>query len=377
MAKLPYLLERAKSEGTPLIDGRLTRTGAPYDTSRGECRVTFVWHGKTAPALTGDFNFWGGDGGGFPNAPLELQEIEPRVWAHTMTFPRNACVEYVFLRYGKRVNDPLNPRTTPNGIGGINNFFYAPHARPTPFTKSRAGIPRGRVMTDILQAPGMLIGNRRRVHLYQPPTREPSALIVALDGQDYLRRVKLPTLLDNLYAEGKIPPLAVAMLESTRIGKGSARMSEYACNEITLLFILRLLIPFAQERLSLLDLHENPGAYGIMGASMGGLMSLFTALRAPAVFGTVISHAGAYELWDTDPSVYALAAQATVKPRVWLDVGQMDWLLQANRKMHAALERFNFETSYREYYAYHNWPAWRDVLPDALMWAFGRNDAHE
>jgi enterochelin esterase family protein len=289
-----------------------------------------------------------------------------------MTFPRNACVEYVFLRNWKRVIDPLNPRTTPNGVGGINNFFYAPNARPTPFLKTRSGVARGRVTTDLLRAPGMVIGNQRKVHLYQPPTHDPSALIVALDGQDYLRRVKLPTLLDNLYAEGKIPPLAVAMIESSRAGKGSGRMSEYACNELTLLLILRLVVPFAQERLNLLDLKRQPGAYGIMGASMGGLMSLFTALRAPGVFGTVISHAGAFELWDTEPPVFALAAHATIKPRVWLDVGQMDWLLKANRKMHKALTRLGFETSYREYYAYHNWPAWRDVLPDALIWAFGK-----
>lgn len=371
---LPFLLERAKREGTPLFDGRLTRTGALFDSSRAECQVTFVWHGKTAPALTGDFCFWAGDSGGASGAPLELDEIAPRVWARTMTFPRNAYVEYVFLRNGKRANDPLNSRTSRNGMGGRNNSFFAPHARPTPFLKPRSGIARGRVTTHMVQADGLVIGNRRKVHLYQPPTQEPSPLIVALDGQDYLRRAKLPTLLDNLISAGKIPPLSVAMIENTHVGKGSGRMSEYACSELTLLFILKRLVPFAQERLNLLDPNARAGAYGIMGASMGGLMSLFTALRAPGVFGTVISHAGAFELWDTDVAVYALAAQATLKPRVWLDVGQMDWLLRANRKMHTALEGLDFETSYREYYAYHNWPAWRDVLPDALMWAFGRGD---
>jgi enterochelin esterase family protein len=353
------LLERAQREGTPLID-----------CDGAECAVTFLWQGKNPSALTGDFNFWAGDGASTQNASLALEQTERAVWTKTLKFPRDAYVEYVFLKNGKRVNDPLNARKSQNGVGGINNYFYAPAAHPTPFLKTARNVPRGRVTTHVFKADGVIIGNQRRVHLYQPPTDEPAALLVALDGQDYLRRAKLPTMLDNLFAQHKIPPLAVAMLESSRLAKGSARMSEYACNELTLIVLLRGLIPFAQQHLRLLNWKKARGAYGIMGASMGGLMSLFTALRAPEIFGTAISHAGAYDLGGYAPSVFTLAAQAKTKPRVWLDVGQMDWLLASNRRMHRMLQRSKFDVNYREYYAYHNWPAWRDVLPDALTWAF-------
>ncbi len=365
-----FLLERVRAEGTPLIDGRITRDGVPFDSDGAECHATFVWQGKQPPALTGDFVFWAEDGGSSPRAPLALEQIEPNAWATTLKFPRNAYVEYVFLKDGKRVNDPFNGRKTPNGVGGINNFFYAPDALPTPFLKPVRGIPRGRVTTHLLQAGGIVIGNQRRVHLYQPPTQEPAALIVALDGQDYLQRAKLPTILDNLFAQNKIPPLAVAMLESSRLEKGSARMSEYACNELTLIFLLRQVVPFAQQHLKLMDWKKKKGAYGIMGASMGGLMALFTGLRAPKVFGHVISHAGAFEFWDFPTSTFTWLTQTKTPPRVWLDVGQMDWLLEPNRRMHKALRRNKFDVKYREYYAYHNWPAWRNVLPEALTWAF-------
>lgn len=365
-----FLLERVRKEGTPLIDGRVTREGVPFSSDDVNCHATFVWQGKKPPALTGDFVYWAGDGGGSKDAPLALEQIEPNVWATTLKFPRTAYVEYVFLKNGKRVNDSFNARKTPNGIGGINNYFYAPHALPTPFLKTSRKAPRGRVTSHTIEAGGIIIGNARTIHLYQPPTQEPAALLVALDGQDYLRRAKLPTLLDNLYAQNKIPPLAVAMVESSRLEKGSARMSEYACNELTLIFLLKFVVPFAQEHLKLLDWKKKKGAYGIMGASIGGLMALFTGLRAPEIFGKVISHAGAFELWDYPTSPFTWLTQTKTQPRVWLDVGQMDWLLEPNRRMRKALRRNKFDIKYREYYAYHNWPAWRDVIPDALKWAF-------
>jgi enterochelin esterase-like enzyme len=38
--------------------------------------------------------------------------------------------------------------------------------------------------------------------------------------------------------------------------------------------------------------------------------------------------------------------------------------------MNKHLRARKFAVEYREYYAYHNWVAWRNVLPDALMWAY-------
>lgn len=356
MAVKTDLLARAQRLGTPLIDGE---------------RVTFVWRGKHAPQLTGDFNAWADEHRQSPLKPLNLIQQEPGVWTLTLEFPRDAYIEYAFLTAKGRVLDPLNKRTTPNGIGGASNFFYMPDAAPTPWTERKRDVPRGRVTTYTLEVPDMIVGNARKIHLYQPPTGQAAPLVVALDGQDYLKRAQLPTMLDNLIVAKKIRPVAAAMLESSTLANGSARMSEYALNELTLLFVLKFVLPLAQKNLKLVSWKQTPGAYGIMGASMGGVMALFTALRAPHIFGTVISHAGAFELWDARPFVFDLAALAPTKTtRVWLDVGRLDGLRQANRRMKKWLREQKFQVAYREYYAYHNWVAWRNVLPDALRWAF-------
>lgn len=350
------LLERAGREGTPVIDGN---------------RVTFVWQGKTPAQLMGDFNMWGGDANNPTGASLELESAGPGLWTRTLDLPHGAYVEYCFLRSGKRSNDPLNHNLTPNGKGGTNNFFYMPGASPTPYLERKAGAPPGRVTHHILEAPSLVIGGHRPVHLYAPPVEGPVPLVVVLDGQDYLRRALLPTLLDNLIADNKIRPVAAAMIESSHLANPSARMVEYACSEMTLGAVTLPLLDLAREHLALLDLTTHPGAYAICGASIGGLMSIYAALRAPEVFGGAISQAGAFELFGRRTVVFDLAIVAPSRPRgLWLDVGGMDWLLEPNRLLRTHLTALGYNVGYREYYAYHNYPAWRNSLPDALMWLF-------
>jgi enterochelin esterase family protein len=101
-----------------------------------------------------------------------------------------------------------------------------------------------------------------------------------------------------------------------------------------------------------------------MGASAGGLMALFTALRAPHVFRRVLSQSGAFG-WEGGhkPFVFDLAQYLPVRPlRIWLDCGLYEGLLPGNRDMYDLLTRRGYDAQYREYPAGHNYPAWRDDL---------------
>ena len=57
---------------------------------------------------------------------------------------------------------------------------------------------------------------------------------------------------------------------------------------------MECVLPLAAERLRLLDARTLPGAYGVLGVSMGGLMALYLGLRLPQVFGRVLSQSGAF-----------------------------------------------------------------------------------
>ncbi len=58
--------------------------------------------------------------------------------------------------------------------------------------------------------------------------------------------------------------------------------------------------------------------------------------------------------------------------KIWMDVGRYEWLLAANRRLHELLQEREYDVTYREYNAGHNYPAWRDDLAHGLEVAFGR-----
>jgi enterochelin esterase family protein len=331
------LLERARSQGTPLIEG---------DTA------TFVWQGRQAPNLISDAAGW-------ESAPAAPVKVDEETWKYTLRLPRDAYVEYAFLdpKTGERPPDPLNPRKGPNGLGKINHYFYMPEAQPTPLVRRAAGTRRGTLTRHKLAVGSLAVGRERTVYLYRPPVEQPFPLLVVFDAHDYVRRARLPQIVDNLIAQGRIRPIAMALAAHG----GQARMIEYGCSELTLAFLSSAVLPLAQKHLNLVDFKQQPGAHAVLGASMGGLMAAYTALRLPDIFGAAISQSGAFSLRSQEFVIFDLVRHLPPPAvRLWLDVGQFEFLVGPNRRMHALLQERGYQVDYREYPGGHNYTAWRD-----------------
>jgi enterochelin esterase family protein len=200
-------------------------------------------------------------------------------------------------------------------------------------------------------------GDTRTIHLYRPPVKEPVPLLVVYDGRDYLRRGKLPIIVDNLIAGKQIQPIAMAFLPNA----GRWRSVEYACSEVTLLWLKQVILPLAGDQLNLLDVKKYPGAYGVLGASAGGLMSLYTGLRMPDIFGKVLSQSGVSALDGHDfATVEFVKHQHARQIQVWMDVGKLEYLLEDNRRMSGLMRENGYDVLYREFSGGHNYTAWRD-----------------
>jgi enterochelin esterase-like enzyme len=343
------LVERALREGTPLLDGD---------------QATFVWYGDHAPRLIGDFNGWNED------TALDLPPVAQGIWARTLPLPRDAYIEYAYSQDGWHLADPFNPRSVSNGLGARNHYFYMPDAVPTPWIAHERGRPLGSLTRHVVRADHLVVGGERAVYLYRPPVSDPSPLLVVLDGRDYLRRARLARMVDNLIAAGRIRPLALAMVANG----GQARYVEYACNDSTVSFLRSRVVPLARAQLNLVDLDTHPGAYGLLGASMGGLCALYTALRAPSMFGHAISQSGAFALGalGSDPVVFDLVRHLPNAPvKIWMDVGSYEQLLPANQRMQALLRQRGYDVTYREYHGGHNYSVWRDDVWRGLEALYG------
>ncbi|HSL28525.1 MAG TPA: alpha/beta hydrolase-fold protein [Anaerolineales bacterium] len=343
MSRLDANVQRARQSGNPVVQGN---------------RSTFFWEGESAPHFISDLTNW-------EDKPKPFKRLaaspEVALWSCSLTVPRDAYVEYAFYDPDteERVPDPWNPRTVSNGFGERNHFFYMPETMPSPFSMRRADVRSGtltrhRVDTGFLQDDG-----ERDVYLYKPPTGGPVPLLVVYDGYDYLQRGKLATIVDNLIADWRIRPIAMAFLQN---GK-SRRSVEYLCSDATLMWLDQEVLPLARRHLRLLNIEQNPGAYGILGASASGLMSMYTGLRMPEIFGNVLCQAGVYSWEGRDFAVMDLVRHSQSRGiKIWMDVGTLDELLEDNRRMVALLDKRQYNVSYREFSAGHNYTAWRDDL---------------
>ncbi len=223
------LLQAAQTSGTPVVDGN---------------RATFVWQGAAGnvpggsvpggtlpPYLVGDFNGWS------PDAAAPWSEVEPGLWAFTLELPADAYMEYALLldtREDARTPDPFNDRVTPNGMGHSNHYFYMPEGGRTALADRGPGVPQGKLTRHRIENDWLLADGKRWVHLYRPPVDRPVPLLVVYDAQDYLARARIVQIVDNLVAQGRIEPIALALTDNSKTARGI----EYSCNEATIGFLL-------------------------------------------------------------------------------------------------------------------------------------------
>lgn len=341
------LLQLARTNGNPVIEGN---------------RVTFVWKGKSAPYFIDDIHQW-------ENSPQRMKRAAPDLWTFTLELDSAAYLEYAFLdpRTKKRLKDPLNKQSVFNGVNAYNHFFYMPGASPTPYAVKRKGIPSGRVTRHLVDAWLLQDNGKRELHLYQPPVKQPVPLLLVYDGTDYLKRASLNIIVDNLIYEKRIQPIAMAFLQNG----GNRRAVEYACSDATLMTLEHSILPFAAKKLNLIDIKTRRGAYGVLGASFSGLMSVYTGLRMPEVFGKVIAQSSVFGLEGRDfVAVDLIRAKISREIKIWMDIGHFDWLLEDNRRIQPLLQNNGYNVIFREAPAGHNYTFWRDELPRALEAVF-------
>jgi enterochelin esterase family protein len=343
------LLQLARQFGNPVIEGN---------------RVTFVWKGKSTPRFISDIHQW-------EENPQRMKRLNPDLWAVSLELDPSAYLEYGFLdpRTKRRVKDPLNKKTVFNGIEHYNHYFYMPQAAPTPYAIKRKGVPSGKVTRHFVDTWMIQDNGKRELHLYQPPVKGSVPLLLVYDGTDYLKRANLNIIVDNLIHEKRIQPIAMAFLQNGDDRRGV----EYACSDATLMTLEHSVLPFAAKRLNLIDVKKKRGAYGVLGASFSGLMSIYTGLRMPEIFGTVIAQSSVFEAEGRDfVAVDLIRAKMSREIKVWMDIGHFDWLLEDNRRIQPLLQNNGYNVTYHEAPAGHNYTFWRDELPNALITMFGK-----
>src|SRR5216684_3208814 len=178
------------------------------------------------------------------------------------------------------------------------------------------------------------------------------------NGGEYLERAKMANVLDNLIAAGQIPALVAVMVDPVN------RMEEYWANDRYLEFLCGELLPEIEERYRTAS---DRKARGVMGASLGGLISVYAALSRPDLFSLV---AGQSSALMTEEQKLASMVQSTRRAsfRFYFDVGKYEpRFIPAHEKLVALLNKKRWPTLYQELPGGHNWTSWRAHLKDLLV----------
>lgn len=293
-------------------------------------------------------------------------------WLVDLPRPPLARLEYRFAVTGvggrgeELVCDPAAPRV--RTAFGDRSVVELPGYAPPTWLQGPA--VRGRrtraaaVRTDL--------GSPVRVSLWAPAdaTRgEVLPVLVVHDGPEFDELASLTRYCAALIAAGRLPRHRVALLHpGDRDGWYSASPA----------WARTLAGPVMASLRSRVGVAPDPV---VMGASLGGLAALTTAVAHPGVFAGVLSQSGSFftpaldpqesgyrHYWRITDAVRALheSPAATVPLRVGMTCGAAEENADNNRAMAAALRRSGHRVTHAEVADVHTWTAWRDALDPHL-----------
>lgn len=301
------------------------------------------------------------------------------LWWVTIELPEGSRVEYQLSKrmgdYTDQFNDPLNPHVAHSPVGSSSVCQAAGYETPEWVHHDPAARP-GELFDIGFHSKALRRNTISRVYLparYRPSSAYP--LLVVHDGDDYLNYAAMKTVLDNLIHR-------LDMAETVVVFTNSAdRLREYPNSAAHARHLSDELVPYLQERLSLID---RPEARCLMGASFGGVAALSTAYRKPGLASTLLLQSASLVFTDIgddhgggkafDPVVKFMncyrADPRRVADRMFMSCGIYEPLIVHNRSMLPVFESTGTSVRYVEARDGHSWENWRDRLRDGLSWVF-------
>ncbi|MGN1055636.1 MAG: alpha/beta hydrolase-fold protein [Comamonas sp.] len=281
--------------GTPLVE--------PW--AQGQSLVTFLWRDR------GNHNvrLFGSPSG--DHNPLRRLPGSDVWWTSVVMDPR-ARLSYALapdvpdigqpaqqrrMILATMQRDPLNKHSFPSHPWSAVSDIYQGRSVVTlaqapqqPWVAARGNIPAGTLRRHVVHS--HILGNDRDVWTYVPAGAAPQNLLVLFDAHAFVHDVPTPRILDNLIADGLLPPTAAVI-----VGNASpeARGQELPPNPQFAQFMAQELMPWVQAQ----GLRQLARHTVVAGSSYGGLVSSYLGLTHPELFGNVLSMSGSY--WWAPP----------------------------------------------------------------------------
>lgn len=263
-------------------------------------------------------------------------------------------------------------------VGGGQTETYPTH----PDSRARPAVPHGQLLARPPWRSEVFADTVRDWSVYLPAQADgPAAVMIFQDGVRFYQDF-VPTVFDNLIADGAMPPTVGIFLDPGVFADTTAanRSFEYdTLSDRYAHFLLDEILPeVARER----PLRADATGRAICGMSSGGICAFTAAWQRPDQFHKVLSHVGSFTNIASGPTLREgghnypfLIRKAPPKPlRVYLQDGEHDlnhaagnWWL-ANLQMDDALRFAGYDHTFVGGRGFHTLAHGRAIFPDSLRW---------
>lgn len=302
--------------------------------------------------------------------------------------------------------DPATLPTLPADAGD-GDYAVGPDYTNAPELTLKAGTPQGMVYrfvmssTDSQYYPGIskaqpgVVPYHRRVSVYVPANYVEGKPLPFLVSQDSMGAGEIPTILDNMISEKRLPEMAAIFIDS---GGGDAQGSERGLEYDTVSgkyaeFIQNEVIPRVESQFHV-TLTKNPDGRMAMGGSSGAACAFTMAWYHPEWYHKLVLYSstlvnqqsplnpasphGAWEYHDN-----FIPKQKTKPLRIWDEVGEHDlrymdpestyhnWVM-ANLRFAAVLKEkhYHYQFVFAKDAGHVDGKCVRQTLPEALEYVW-------
>lgn len=244
-------------------------------------------------------------------------------------------------------------------------------------------------------APGQVVPYTRHVSVYVPRQYVPGTPAPFMISQDSMGAGVLPTILDNMIADHRLPAMVAIMIDS---GGGDAQGSERGLEYDTMSgkyaeFVETEVLPRISHDYNV-TFTKDPNARMTMGGSSGGACALSMAWYHPDLYHRVLTYSGTYVnqqsplnpetphgAWEYHEHLIPKEKRKPI--RIWMEVGENDlrskdpestlhnWVM-ANQRMAFEFKkkRYPYQFVFAQEARHVDGGVVNQTLPAALEWVW-------
>jgi enterochelin esterase-like enzyme len=226
------------------------------------------------------------------------------------------------------------PAWTSAAVDG--DYSTGPGYPTAPELARRVGVPEGKVIEFVMNSaeskfyPGVNGAFQRHVCVYVPAQYVAgSAAPVIVSADAYGMRYNLPTILDNMINDQRLPVMVAVMIDNG----GSERSMEYdTVSDKYVQFVEEEVLPRAEKEANV-KLSKDPEARMTLGGSSGGAVALTMAWYRTDLYHRVLTYSGTFVNLRNSPEaplgayeyIEHLFPNTPKKPlRLWIQVSEND-----------------------------------------------------